>query len=103
MKQSLSIPDPAVGDEGAIEIARVWIANKGLHCSLKIGLYDGRTDVDEEKAWGIMLADLARHVASAMAKRDARVDQGLLLKNLVNTFCDELNMPTSDLTGNFKG
>lgn len=46
---ALGIPPAAVRDANALELARVWIAEQGLHCSLRVGLYaaDG---VDRETA-----------------------------------------------------
>ena len=35
----LVVPEPAVRDPDSVEMARVWIAEDGLHCSLNIGMY----------------------------------------------------------------
>ncbi|WP_249341926.1 DUF5076 domain-containing protein [Stenotrophomonas maltophilia] len=60
------IPHAAFEDENAVEMLRVWIAAKGLHCSMKVGMYREQFEVPEEKAWGRILADVARHLASAL-------------------------------------
>ena len=63
------VPEAALRDPDAVELARVWVAEEGLHCSLKIGMYHESTDVDERRAWGTILADMTRHIANAL--RDA--------------------------------
>ena len=61
-----AIPEAALRDSNAVEMLRVWIAEQGLHCSLKVGMYRESTTVPEEKAWAKILADVARHVANAL-------------------------------------
>jgi hypothetical protein len=60
------IPEAALRDENAVEMVRVWIAEKKLHCSIKIGMYREGMNIPEEKAWGTILADITRHIANAM-------------------------------------
>ena len=54
----LLIPDAAKKDPKSFELLRVWVANKGQHVSLRAGVWK------DPAAWGLMLADLARHVAT---------------------------------------
>jgi hypothetical protein len=54
----LQIPPAATSDPNAVEIARIWAANNAQHVSLNVGLWD------DPAAWGLMLADLARHAAN---------------------------------------
>lgn len=56
---SLQIPPAAESDSNARELVRVWAANGKLHVTLAAGLWD------DPAAWGIMLVDLAMHVANA--------------------------------------
>jgi hypothetical protein len=58
-KQELPIPELALGDDNARELVRVWAAHGAQHVSLATGLWK------DPAAWGIMLVDLARHVAKA--------------------------------------
>lgn len=55
----LPIPPTAQSDGRAIELARVWAAGGKQHVSLATRLWN------DPSAWGIMLVDLARHVANA--------------------------------------
>ena len=63
------VPEAALRDPDAVELARVWVAEEGLHCSLKIGMYHESTDGDERRAWGTILADMTRHIANALRDR----------------------------------
>jgi Domain of unknown function (DUF5076) len=68
----LSIPVATEVDPKAFELLRVWIANKQQHVSL-------RTDVWEDPAaWGIMLADLAKHIAESFRKDNGQDVQSVL-------------------------
>ena len=78
---------------------RVWIAEKGLHVSLRVGVYD-KTDIDELNAWGIILADIIRHLGDAMKqKKNIEIDE--VIEEVVNSMLDELEKPTSRTEGTF--
>ncbi len=62
MAKELLIPPAASNNPNAVEILRVWGANKGQHVSINPDLYD------DPAMYGIMLADLAGHVANAYAQ-----------------------------------
>jgi hypothetical protein len=95
---ALGIPPAAVRDANALELARVWIAEQGLHCSLRVGLYTADGVAQETAAWGIILADLAGHVADALSAEGlgSRAD---LLDALIERFNDETAEPSSERTG----
>ncbi len=57
VKNQLAIPPGAAGDPKAFELVRAWVAQGDLHVSLQMGGWDDPT------AWGVVLADLVRHVA----------------------------------------
>jgi hypothetical protein len=68
----LPIPPAATSDAKAREIARIWGASGGQHVTLASELWN------DPAAWGIMLADLARHVANAYQQsRDMEPSQVL--------------------------
>jgi hypothetical protein len=92
MMDALGIPPAAVRDADALELARVWIAERGLHCSLKVGIYAADGVSRETAAWGVILADLAGHVADALSAEGlgSRED---LLDALVGGFNDEVSDP----------
>lgn len=94
------IPAAAQRDAAAVEMLRVWIAEKQLHCSLKIGMYRDGMDLDEESAWGTILADAARHIARALHPEDTKEERAALQKILLG-LNEELVTPTSDVKGGF--
>ena len=95
-----AIPDAALRDGNAVEMLRVWIAEQGLHCSLKVGMYRESTNVPEEKAWGKILADAARHIANALHEGYG-ADAAESLRAIRESFAHELDAPTSQLRGDF--
>lgn len=97
----LAIPPAALRDHTSVEVARVWIAERGLHCTLKVGLYEEDSDVDEEIAWAIMLSDLARHASSALAALTSKPENEVLMK-LVQHLNKELAAPSSEVRGAFE-
>lgn len=94
------IPEAALRDENAVEMLRVWIAERGLHCSLKVGMYREMMNVPEEKAWGTILADVAKHVASAL-QSGYSIDSVESLQKIRDSFIKELGAPTSEAKGDF--
>lgn len=95
---ALAIPPAALRDVNAVELARVWIAEQGLHCSLKFGLYADDGVARETTAWGIILADLAGHVADALSG-DGMGAKADLFAAIVNSFSEEVAAPSSKRTG----
>jgi hypothetical protein len=99
MKQ-LPIPEAALTDTDAVEMLRVWIADQGLHCSLKVGLYKETTKIPEERAWGTILADAARHLAQALEAQYG-TDANQTLRGIRDHFNAEVADPTSETKGGF--
>ena len=97
--RELPIPPAAERDSNSWELLRAWVAEKGLHCSLKIGVYESEGFVEEE-AWGIILADAARHVADALSLQGLR-ERDAALREIQLSFEAELAKPTSGTEGSF--
>jgi uncharacterized protein DUF5076 len=57
--RQLPIPAGAADDDPAIELLRVWAAKGKQHVTLATGLWN------DPASWGIMLVDLAKHIANA--------------------------------------
>lgn len=62
-QNALRIPAAAERDPKAFELVRAWVAEGDLHVSLQMGGWDDPT------AWGVVLADLVRHVARFYAEQ----------------------------------
>ena len=97
--RELVIPPAAERDPESWELLRAWVAEKQLYCSLKIGVYEAEGFVEEE-AWGIILADAAKHVADALSSRGIR-DREATLSKIRLSFAAELDNPTSNTQGSF--
>jgi hypothetical protein len=94
------IPAAAKRDPDSVEMLRVWVAEKQLHSSLKIGMYRDGMGIDEEAAWGTILADTARHIARALHPENAEQESETLQKILLGVNI-ELAAPTSEIQGGF--
>jgi hypothetical protein len=96
--KELHIPPAAQSDDESWELLRAWVAEEGLHCSLKVGVYEAE-GIPEEKAWGTILADAARHIADALSSLGLRESDNALA-DIRRHFEAELDDPTSKRTGN---
>lgn len=94
------IPPAALRDAASVEMLRVWVAEKQLHCSLKVGMYRDAMGIDEELAWGTILADAARHISRALHPQDAKAE-ATALEKILHSLQEELAEPTSDVKGGF--
>jgi len=91
----LGFPDAVRSDPKAFEILRVWIAKKGQHVSL-------RTDVWEDPAaWGLMLADLASHIANSY-QQSSGLAPLKTLQRIKAALDVELGAKTGELTGEIR-
>lgn len=86
-KNQLLIPEAATNDANAMEIIRVWIANRNQHFTLRVGLWD------DPAAWGLLLADLARNVARSY-DQDTAVPPHTALDRIKMAFNAELENST---------
>jgi hypothetical protein len=91
--KNLSIPPAAQRDKASFEVLRVWIAEKGQHVSIRSGAWE------DPFAWGIVLADLARHVAHAHKLQNEDTDTDAFLQRLLEGFQAEIDNPTDEPEG----
>ena len=89
----LSIPPVAQRDKASFEVLRVWIAEQGQHVSIRSGAWD------DPFAWGIVLADLARHIALAHEIQDDKIEKEAFLERLLEGFSAEIDSPTDEPEG----
>lgn len=95
----LVIPPAAQRDENSIQMISGWIAEHGLHCSLNVGMWEAQGH-NEPAAWGIMLADVVRHVANALKNANGSDPTETALQ-IVESLWVELKDPTSGAQGSF--
>ena len=90
--KELPVPSAAIADASARELARVWAAGGEQHVSLAAGLWT------DPGAWGLLLVDLARHVANAYEQTEGR-DRAEVLARIRDAFDAEWQTPTDSPTG----
>lgn len=93
MPNELPIPDAAASEARSIELVRVWAAGGQQHVSLATGLWDDPAN------WGIMLVDLAKHIANAYGET-SELGHAQALARLKEGFDAEWGTPTDEPTGN---
>ena len=89
---ALAIPPTAEGDPDALEIARIWAAHGQQHVHLRSDLWP------DAGYWGMMLVDLARHVAHGY-EQDGRADYFAALARIREVFDAEWASPTDTPRG----
>jgi hypothetical protein len=94
----LPIPPAALEDKNAQEMLRAWAAKKKLNCSINVFAWGKGKDAPI--GWGIVLADVARHVADALVV-ETGADRAASIQEIRRVFNDELDSPTSDTSGSF--
>ena len=92
MDRELTIPPAVEEDPSAFEILRVWGAKGEQHVSIFWDLWD------DPSTWGIMLADLAGHVANAL-HQERGLDRNDVLAQIRLMFNKEVQDPTDNPTG----
>ena len=82
----LDPPPMAHEDPSAVELNRFWVTpDMATQVSL-------RTAFDDPNAWGILLVDLANHVADAYGREGD--DREAVLSRIKDAFDEEWNNPT---------
>ena len=89
----LAIPEAAQRDKASFEVMRVWIAEAGQHVSIRSGAWE------DPFAWGIVLADLARHIVNAESLNKKDFDEEAFLERLLEGFQAEIDSPTDEPEG----
>jgi hypothetical protein len=82
---ALHIP-PAAMELGGVEVLRAVIVDGGLHVSL-------RRAFDDPEAWGMLIADVVRHIARIYAKESA-ITEDAVLERVRAIFEAEIEAPS---------
>ena len=88
----MPIPDAAKSDPNSVEMLRVWIAHEGQHVSLRVDVWD------DPAYWGVMLADLIRHITNAYHQQYG-VDRDQILARIRAHLDAEFESPTDEPRG----
>jgi hypothetical protein len=95
-KNELVIPTSARSEANAKELIRAWAAHNGLHCSLSVDNWGESECI----AWGVLLTDIAKHVANALHEQKGW-DKDETIREIRRVFNAELDSPTAEPTGGF--
>jgi len=82
---ALHVP-PAAMEQGGVEVLRAVIVDGGLHVSL-------RRAFDDPEAWGMLIADVARHIARIYAT-EKNMSEDETLARVRAIFEAEMDSPT---------
>jgi hypothetical protein len=93
-ERDLDVPSEVEGDSKAREVLRAWVANGGLVCALRPETWK------DPSAWGVVLADVTRHVADAVKDLNGD-DPARTVAGIRAVFNSELTDPTDEPTGHF--
>lgn len=91
----LPIPRDVEGDSAAFELVRIWVAGGGQRASIATGIWD------DPAAWGMMLVDLARHIANAYEQTEG-LDADDVLSRIKQGFDAEWESPTDVPSGDLQ-
>jgi hypothetical protein len=83
--EALHVP-PAAMEQGGVEVLRAVIVDGGLHVSL-------RRAFDDPEAWGMLIADVARHIARIYAT-EKNMSEGETIARIRAIFEAEMDSPT---------
>jgi Domain of unknown function (DUF5076) len=96
MPNELAVPANVATDPNATELIRAWAAQGGLVCALNPGAWPkDRAAI----AWGILLSDVARHVANAL-EQSYGLRKSAVLARMREVFNTELDRP-AEVKGKF--
>ena len=85
--EALHIP-PAVMDQGGVEVLRAIIVDGGLQVSL-------RRAFDDPEAWGMLIADVSRHIARIYAS-EKNMPEDETLARIRSIYEAEMDAPTDE-------
>ena len=83
---ALQIP-PAAGEKGGIEVLRAGVVEGGLHVMLRRAFNDPR-------AWGVLLADVAKQVSRIYAP-EKNEEEAQVLSSIRDALIAEINAPAN--------
>jgi hypothetical protein len=90
--KELLVPPAAKNDPKAVELVRVWAADGNQHVSILPEVWD------DPATWGILLVDLARHVANFYVQ-ERGMDREAVLARIKTLFEAEWDSATSEVIG----
>jgi hypothetical protein len=94
--RELPIPPEVNGSHKATEVVRGWIVDRHLLCTVLPEAFE------DPQGWGVLLADLANHIADGLAEARG-ADRSEVLRAIGDAFAAEMAGSTGEHTGRFIG
>jgi hypothetical protein len=88
MSEELNIPPLKAGEKGT-DLLRVWLVNNKLRVVITPNLWN------DPAPWGLLLADMVRHLANAYKERG--FDRDEIVRRIKNVLDVEWDAPTSEV------
>jgi hypothetical protein len=85
-QRELSVPASVTADDSAVELLRLWTTDQGERIALRV-------DLLPPAAWGLILVDLAKHVAQAYAQR-GQLTANAAFEAILSGFIAEIGQST---------
>jgi hypothetical protein len=82
---ALHIP-PAAMEQGGVEVLRAVIIDGALHVSL-------RRAFDDAEAWGMLIADVTRHIARIYANENV-MSEDQVIERILSIYDAEMDAPS---------
>ena len=82
---ALHVP-PAAMEQGGVEVLRAVIVDGGLHVSL-------RRAFDDAEAWGMLIADVTRHIARIYANEGV-MSEDQVIERIRSIYDAEMDAPS---------
>lgn len=80
---------PTPSDAESMEVLRAWIVGDSLQCAIQADAFD------DPGTWGAVLADMVRHIASALEQQEgAPVEQ--TVQRILDAFHEEMRSPATE-------
>jgi hypothetical protein len=77
---------PEAAEAGSTELLRAWVIGEALQCTLRAGAFE------DPATWGVLLADVVRHVAEALAEDEGH-DPAETVRLIREAFDADMNAP----------
>ena len=94
--KQLPVPAAARKDSRAFELLRVWVADGEQPISLRAGIWE------DPAAWGMMLADLAGHIANSL-EQGAGLDREEAMEQMKEALLADWDAAPEELSGELSG
>ena len=80
---------PTPSDAETLEVLRAWIVGDSLQCAIQADAFD------DPGTWGAILADVARHIASALEQQEGAPGEQTM-QRILDVFHEEMRSSAAE-------